>query len=81
MDFGGGWWWFPFAAAAGAFMLVVGVILFIFWIWMIVDCARRTFRNTTEKIVWLIAIALGSTLGALIYLIVIRMINPKGIAK
>lgn len=80
MDFGG-WWWFPFAAAAGAVALILGVLVFIFWILMIIDAARRNFRSDVEKIVWIVVIVLGSWVGALVYLLAIKMSNPRGIAK
>ena len=77
----GSFWWFPFFAAAGALMIAVWVIVFIFWIYMIVDCARRKFLNKTEKIIWIVVVVLGSWIGALVYLLVVRMNNPKGISK
>jgi len=80
MDFGS-WWWFPFAATAGAFALIIGLLLFIFWIWMIIDAAKRNFRQTWEKVVWIVIIVFGSWIGALVYLLVVRMNNPKGLAK
>jgi len=77
MDF----WIWPFMALGGLFAIVVGLIVFAFWIWMIVDCAQRGFKNNVEKIVWIIVIVLGSWIGALVYFLVIRMYNPRGLAK
>ncbi|OIO80899.1 hypothetical protein AUJ84_02335 [Candidatus Pacearchaeota archaeon CG1_02_32_132] len=68
-------------ALGGLFAIVVGLIVFAFWIWMIVDCAQRGFKNNVEKIVWIIVIVLGSWIGALVYFLVIRMYNPRGLAK
>lgn len=75
------WWLFPIAGAVGAVAILVGLLVLIFWIWMIVDCARRRFRNDVEKIVWLAVVILGGWLGALIYLLVVRVSNPMGLAK
>jgi len=61
--------------------VLVGIILFAFWIWMIVDCAKRKFKNNVEKIVWLIVVVLLGWVGALVYFIVVRTLNPRGIAK
>ncbi len=68
-------------AAFGLAGLVIGAIIFVFWIWMIVDCARRNFKNNTEKIVWLIVVVLLGWLGALVYYLVVRVSNPHGLSK
>jgi len=60
---------------------VVGVLLFAFWIWMLVDCVLRKFRNTGEKIAWIVIIALTSWIGALIYFILIKAMNPHGLFR
>ena len=26
-------------------MIITGIILAVFWIWMIIDCAKREFKN------------------------------------
>ena len=73
--------WWPVIAGLGALAIIIAVLVFIFWIWMIVDCAKRRFRNDAEKIIWLIVIVLLGWLGALVYLIVVRNINPSGLMK
>ena len=72
---------FPFMVV---FMLIIATIALLvtaFWIWMIVDCVQRKFKNDTEKIVWVLVVILASWLGALIYYFSIRISNPKGISK
>lgn len=51
------------------------VLAFIFWIFMIVDCAKRKFKNETDKVVWILVIVLLSWLGALIYYFVVKREN------
>ena len=81
-DFGGmGWLFWPFTAAFTGVFIIFGLLVLAFWIWMIVDAAQRTFRNGVEKIVWLIVIVIFSWVGALVYLLVVRMYNPHGLAK
>lgn len=65
----------------GTFAILIGVLLLAFWIWMLVDCAQRKFRNDVEKILWIVVIVLGGLLGALVYLIVVKLTNPQGLAK
>ena len=71
----------PFALAFGGAMMIVGLALIIFWIWMIVDCAKRKFKNDAEKIIWIVVVAVCGWVGALVYFIVIKSINPHGLAR
>ena len=63
------------------FFNIFGILFLAFWVWMIVDAAKRKFKNDVEKIVWLLVIVFGHWIGALVYFIVVRMYNPKGLAK
>ena len=81
MDSFFGWWFWPFAAIGIMIAIIIGILLFAFWIWMIIDCAKRSFKNDIEKIVWIIVLVLLGWIGALVYYIVIKTINPRGISK
>ncbi|MEK6914918.1 MAG: PLDc N-terminal domain-containing protein [Nanoarchaeota archaeon] len=80
MGFGDVMFW-PFTMAFAGAMAIVALIALVFWIWMLVDCSKRKFKNNVEKIVWIVAIVLAGWVGALVYLIVIRSINPSGLAR
>lgn len=81
-DFWGmGWWFWPFGIALAGAMIIVAILLIVFWIWMLVDCAKRRFRNDVEKIVWILVIVFAHWIGSLVYFIVIRNINPHGLAR
>ena len=73
--------WNPFAFAGAGIMMIFFVLAFIFWIWMIIDCARRSFRHDIEKIVWIVVIVLATWVGALVYFLVIKKINPSGLIR
>ena len=74
------------AAAAGAIVggfflfifliwlliIVVGILSFIFWIFMIVDVAKRDFKQENDKILWILVVILAGIIGALIYYFVIK---------
>lgn len=53
----------------GIIGFIVGIAFLIFWIWTIVDCAKRQFPGDNDKIIWLVVIILLGVLGSLIYLI------------
>ena len=74
--------------AAFGLMWVVVILLFIvafalsiaamvFWIFMLVDCAKRDFKNESDKVVWILVIALLNWIGALIYYIVVKRQDKK----
>ncbi len=71
----------PFAAAFTGAWIILGILFIAFWIWMIVDCAKRKFKNDLEKIIWILVIIFAHWIGSIVYFIVIRMNNPKGLAK
>lgn len=55
----------------GGFMLF-GVLGFVFWIWMLVDCLKYESSVGNEKLVWALVIVLTNWIGALIYFFVRR---------
>ena len=56
----------------GLFAGLIGILLTIFWIWMLVDCLTNASINGTEKVVWVLVIVFTHFLGALIYYFVGR---------
>jgi predicted PurR-regulated permease PerM len=73
--------WWPVFAFSGFIGILIGALLFVFWIWIIVDCAQRKFKNSDEKIVWIIIVVLAGWIGGLIYYFVVKNNNPRGISK
>jgi hypothetical protein len=59
-----------------AFGGLVGLGLFAFWIWMLIDAATRAPTAENVRIVWVLIVILLGPLGALLYLIVQRPKNP-----
>ncbi len=53
------------------FIALVSLGVFIFWIWMLVDCATNEPSEGNEKIIWILIIIF-TGIGALIYLLVRR---------
>lgn len=49
-------------------LIWIGIgIASLFWIWMLIDCASRKFKNDSDKIVWVLIILFSSFIGAFIY--------------
>ena len=51
---------------------IIGLLLSIFWIWMIVDCATNEPGNNNDKVVWILVIVFTHIVGALIYFLIRR---------
>jgi len=74
-------WLLPFSIAAGFVGFIVMILLVAFWIWMIIDCAKRKFRNDVEKIIWIVVIVFATWLGSVVYFIVVKCLNPHGVYR
>lgn len=61
------------------FIMIVSLSILgtIFWIFMLIDCAKRKFKEENEKVVWILVIALTSWIGALIYYFVVKYKDKK----
>ena len=63
------WFLFPGFMVFGA---VFGALFLAFWVWMIIDCARKNFKNGNEKIIWILIILFAKIVGAIIYFFVVK---------
>jgi len=52
---------------------------FVFWFWMLIDCAVKE-PSDTQKIVWVLIILFTHFVGALIYLFVRKIPRGRGMA-
>lgn len=48
------------------------IFSFIFWIWMIVDCAKRKGLSDSERIAWIIVLVFLQVIGAVIYYFAVK---------
>lgn len=79
------------SAAIGGFMagmalfvfavIVIAILAFIFWIFMLIDCAKRNFKNDNEKVIWIIVIALLGAIGAAIYYFAVKLSDKNKVKK
>ena len=53
-------------------MMIVPLLASIFWIWMLIDCMQRPFKDKTDKVVWILVLIFTHIIGALIYFFVIK---------
>ena len=53
-------------------VIVLIVLLLILWIFMIVDVAKRKFKQEQDKIGWILVIVLTGYIGAIVYYFAIK---------
>ena len=46
-------------------IMLIPVLAVIFWLFMIVDCLRRKFKESTDKIAWILVLIFIPVLGAI----------------
>ena len=56
----------------GLFAVLAGLLLCVFWIWMLIDAIKNDSLDGTERVVWVLVILFLHALGALIYYLVGR---------
>lgn len=64
-----------------AFMGGVALFTAVFWISMVIDCARSEFKNPNDKLVWILIIILLHFVGALVYWMVVKKSAPVSVQK
>jgi hypothetical protein len=61
-----------FALLAMVFLGIIGLLVFIFWIWMLIDAIRNKGLTDGEKIGWVLAIIFLHIIGSLLYFFIAR---------
>lgn len=51
------------------FIFVLGILSTVLWIWMLIDCAQRDFK---DKTVWILIIILTGIIGAVLYYFLVK---------
>ena len=72
---------FGLFAGFGLAVLAAVAFLFVFWLWMLIDCLKRDFRKDVEKIVWVLVMIFLHILGAVIYYFVVKIDDKKMVKK
>jgi len=57
----------------GFFGVLFWTVSSIFWVWVLIDCLEKDFKDGNEKIVWVLVVILLHVLGALLYYLVVKV--------
>ena len=52
------------------FLAIIGLLAFVFWIWMIIDAIQNKGLTDGEKIAWVLVVVLLHCIGALLYFLI-----------
>src|SRR5258705_3080400 len=55
------------ALLTGGFALLIWAVVFVFWLWMLIDCIKNE-TDGTQRIIWALVIFFLPCIGSLIYL-------------
>ena len=64
------------ALFSGVVGLIIGVAVFIFWLWMLIDCIKNE-KDGTQRVIWAVVIFFFPCIGSLIYLFARKMQRGK----
>ncbi len=61
----------------GAVLIIAAAVLFVFWLWMLIDCLKRpddkfAVGGSNAKLIWILVIIFTGLIGALIYYFLIK---------
>jgi hypothetical protein len=68
-------------AGMGALIFVIwglGIVLTIFWIWMLIDCLSSSMPST-EKLIWVVVMVVIPVIGSILYFFMKRQPRSGGI--
>jgi ABC-type molybdate transport system permease subunit len=54
-------------AMGGLLMMIIWLTLFIFWAWALIDILKSDFKESINKLIWLLVVCFFYVLGALLY--------------
>ncbi len=52
-------------------LILIGILFFVFWIIILVDAVMRKFKESNDRLIWILVVILAGFIGALIYYFVV----------
>lgn len=64
-------------------LILAAIVLFVFWLWMLIDCLKRpddkfAIGGNYAKLIWILVIIFTGFIGALLYYFLIKKIKDTG---
>lgn len=62
--------------------LIVGLVFFVLWIWMLIDClSRKEYAGDNDKMLWALVIIFAGIIGAGLYYFLVKRKAEEGMPK
>ncbi len=61
-----------FLVGTGLFLIALGVLYVVLWLYCIINAATRTDFDTTQRLIWILVLLFLHGLGPILYLIIAR---------
>ncbi|MBU1119010.1 PLDc N-terminal domain-containing protein [Patescibacteria group bacterium] len=58
-------------------MMLVNIAGMVFWIFMIIDAAKRKYKTENDQLLWILVVVLTGWIGALIYYFMVKRKEDK----
>lgn len=58
-------------------IIALAIFMFVFWILMIIDCAKRKFKSDSEKVIWILLLIFLSWIATIIYYFAVKAPNRR----
>jgi prolipoprotein diacylglyceryltransferase len=63
------------------FMLLLGILAFVVWLWMLIDCLKREdYDAENEKLLWALVVIFAGIIGAALYYFLVKRKKEKAMA-
>ena len=59
------------------FVIILSLLIAVFWLWMLIDCITRDFRDDMEKIVWILLMVFLGVIASIVYYFVVKRKSRK----
>lgn len=71
-----------FGLIIGIFFIIIFIIAlciaaFVFWIMMLIDCIKREFKDSNEKVIWVLLMIFLHVLASILYYFIVKAKDKK----
>ena len=56
-------------------LIALGILAFVLWILMIIDVAKRKFKQENDRVMWILILVFTGIIGAIIYYFIVKKPN------
>ncbi|MCX6707959.1 MAG: PLDc N-terminal domain-containing protein [Candidatus Woesearchaeota archaeon] len=62
-------------------MIALAIAAFVFWIMMLIDCIKRDFKDSNEKVIWILLMIFLHIFASILYYFIVKAKDKKSRSK